>query len=60
MLVSSANIMPSRAGTQFNKSLIKTKKGNGPTIDPCGTPIKTSLNDDHNLFISTHCRRFDR
>ena len=32
--------------THLKKSLIKTKKRNGPKTDPCSTPVKIGLLDE--------------
>jgi hypothetical protein len=42
------------------KSFIKIKNNSGPSTEPCGTPLKTSSQDDTLSPSTSRCLRSDR
>ena len=41
-------------------SNIYIRKNNGPSIEPCGTPVVIYFEEDFTLSISTYCDRLVR
>ena len=55
-LVSSANFfMVSTPPTTVSISLMKMRNSRGPSTLPCGTPDKTSIQDENDPFSTTRC-----
>jgi len=53
-LVSSANFN-TLLGRSLSKSFIKMRISTGPSSDPCGTPLHTRLQLEHEPSWQTHC-----